>query len=261
MKNLEFTKIEAAGNDFILVDNCQEIIAPQYYAALARELCPRRKGIGADGLIFIQAHRRYDFEMLYFNADGSGPVMCGNGARAAVLFVYLKGICSHGTLQFLAPDGPHQALYQPDKIGLNIHFDSCIKEHQADGPPVYFLDTGAPHVVLFQPRPDQLDIQAKAPPLRKKFNANVNYLSRDEKGRWHIRTYERGVEDETLACGTGATAAAMVLHQKKGMPFPVILHAPGGRLQVDQCQKQYWLWGPARKVFEGRRLLTKFSKR
>jgi len=259
LKFLDFTKIEAAGNDFIMVDNRQQAIAPQSYARLAQMLSPRRKGIGADGMIFIQDHPEYDFEMLYFNADGSGPIMCGNGARAAVLFVHLKESCRRDRMQFRAPDGAHKSLYQPDRIGITLNFDTRIREYASGGQSLYFLDTGAPHAVLFQSRLAQLDIAKNAPAIRKQYNANVNFIEPDNADHWHIRTYERGVEGETLACGTGATAAAVVLHEVKGTVFPITLEARGGRLQVDKVARQYWLWGPAKKVFDGRRQLTNLA--
>lgn len=244
---LPFWKVAAAGNDFVLIDGAllEKTLAPDH---LARALCDRHLGIGADGLVLVRRIQRYDFAMAYYNADGSGPVMCGNGARAAVLFASQALRIQQERWRFLASDGVHYARLAAAEIQVSISVPRKIEAVQVEDTTGYLVDTGVHHLVL---EADWVTFASRAPLLRRRFDANVNYIRKIEESEWQIRTWERGVEGETLACGTGATAAAYVLYRKKGVKLPLRLHAPGGVLTVSWESRRLWLAGPTRKIFHG----------
>jgi len=247
---IPFWKITAAGNDFILI-NDRSAEFQSNASDLARKFCDRRFGIGGDGTIFIRNHPEYDFDMAYFNPDGSGPAMCGNGSRAAVLFVHNNAICIKETYRFIAADGKHSGIYKNENIAVTVRKPAEIKTETADGKDVYLVDTGVPHLVVFTKDLAHIDIRNIAAKLRKTFGANINFIERHGNGSWAIRTYERGVEDETLACGTGATAAAYVISKLTNQTFPIRLIALGGELQIDEKNDTFWLSGPTKTVFTG----------
>jgi len=214
---------------------------------LARQLCRRRRDIGADGLIIIAGAAGYDFNMLYYNADGSGPAMCGNGARAAMLFAGETGLITGDESLFLAADGPHQGKLFDHNIAVTIRaarLQSLLTEKK-----MYLLDTGVQHLVWLLDNIAQPDFLSRATDLRRQYTSNVNGICKID-GEWHIRTFEKGVEAETLACGTGAAAAAWVLNRFFNEPFPITIKARGGTLVVS-VSDQTWLAGPARIVFNG----------
>jgi diaminopimelate epimerase len=247
---LQFWKVEGAGNDFILIDDRQDVYRDRE-PAVAQRLCYRRFGIGADGVIFIRSAADYDFEMFYFNADGSGPAMCGNGARAALLFVNASGICRQVRYHFKSSDGGHLAEFRDGQIRLTIQRPLQIQALAQEIPAAFLVDTGVPHLVIFTSKLASLDLNQLAPALRWKYNANVNYIEKQPKGYWAIRTFERGVEAETLACGTGSTASAIVIQEQRQEHLPLQLHARGGALTISEQEEKLWLSGPTRKVFEG----------
>ncbi len=247
---LKFWKVEAAGNDFVMIDNRNAIFNTKD-SQLIKKICHRRFGIGADGLIEVRVHKDYAFEMRYFNSDGTGPVMCGNGARAAVLFARNRGYFQKNQIRFLAPDGEHWADLEGLDISLTIKKPQKFKvltEHES----AFFIDTGTNHVVIPVKNIATLPIAEVAPYYRKKYDTNVNYIEKNSENAWQIRTWERGVEDETYACGTGATAAAFYLHEKKNIDYPITLTAKGGELTIFTKDEKLWLQGPAKVVFEGR---------
>ncbi len=248
-KVLKFWKVQAAGNDFIMVDNREGLYTNP--DELAKLLCKRRLSIGSDGLILIDNCKDYDFQMKYYNADGSGPVMCGNGGRAAIHFVYQSGICQKKEMRFYAPDGPHSGIFHDSGISLTISNLTGIKKIQTENVQGYYINTGAPHLVITTDDIKNIDIENVAPSLRKDYDANVNYIEHIKTNRWKIRTYERGVEGETYACGTGATASACVITDHLAGEFPIILDAIGGTLTINKIEKELWLHGPSTKVFEG----------
>ena len=248
--DVKFWKVEAAGNDFILMDN-RKLLFKDDLSGWAVRLTNRRLGIGADGLILIENHPEADFFMNYRNADGSGPVMCGNGGRASLFFVFQTGICRKQECRFIASDGGHLGRIDAGQIALTINQPGKIESMQLGKETVYLVDTGVPHMIRFQDNIDEMDIYKESPGLRQKYNANINYLERLSDSRWKIRTYERGVEDETLACGTGATASAVTINAVIGDSFPIRLDARGGELHIDKIGDILWLSGPVRKVFEG----------
>lgn len=250
MMKIKFWKMEAAGNDFIMIDYRKPLFRKSL-SKVAIRLANRRLGIGADGVIFIKEKEKVDFFMAYYNADGTGPVMCGNGARAALYFVFEYGICRKGSYRFLAADGEHLGIIDDGKVSLTIKKTGKLENIILDSEAAYFINTGVPHLVRIGNNVESLDIYAESPDLRKTYDANINYIEKIDESRWKIRTYERGVEDETLACGTGATASAMTINQIFHDPFPITLQARGGDLTIDSRDDKVWLSGPVRKVYEG----------
>lgn len=249
MIRVNFWKVQACGNDFIMVNNRGGLIEPDMYSMLAEKLCDRRFGIGADGIIFIADEPDFDFRMDYFNSDGSGPVMCGNGGRASVFFVVESGIVSKRELLFISSDGVHRGTYKGGMIYVTVKGGE-VKQISFHGKDMYFVDTGVPHVVVIEKDIARIDMDSFAKPIRKRFDANVNLIEKADD-EWKIRTFERGVEGETLSCGTGSVASAIVINSVLGDGFPVRLKAKGGRLEVKFNGKHYWLGGDVKKVFTG----------
>ena len=251
MNRIKFHKYQATGNDFIII-NSEDIPKNNQYSDLAKEICPRRVGVGADGLIIIIKNPvpKIDFEMQYFNVDGSGPIMCGNGARASVHCFHQK-VTERNIYNFLAADGKHQGKVNTERVEITMSKPKSIEEIDLPKTKGYLLDTGAPHLVLFQRISENENITEKARPLRTKYDANVNFISREENEIWKIRTYERGVEGETLACGTGVTASSLVIDRTRTSSFPYNFEAKGGRLSVNYDANQIWLAGPALHVYSG----------
>ncbi|MGM0551436.1 MAG: diaminopimelate epimerase [Bacteroidota bacterium] len=253
---LTFYKYQGAGNDFLIIDNRKRlynVVQPQIEA-----LCNRRFGIGADGLMLLEDHPEADFAMRYFNSDGNEATMCGNGGRCIVAFANKLGIIGNSTT-FMAVDGLHKAtLGQGNSVSLEmqpVETITTIKEG-------YFLNTGSPHVVQFIHEPmSHEEVVSRGRTLRydKRFapeGTNVNFVlaSDDELRVW---TYERGVENETLACGTGVTAAAISAHKYLNTDKNSFnIRAKGGNLHVSFAVtptsiQHIWLTGPATYVFKG----------
>lgn len=273
MTPLSFSKYQGAGNDFVLVDQRQTRRLARSDRALVAWLCDRRFGIGADGLILLETHPDYDFEMVYFNADGGEGSLCGNGGRCVAAFARHLGVISGDSCRFLASDGPHEARFTrslgPGGEWVELHMADVAQIERRDDS-TFVLDTGSPHYVRFlEPGAlATLDVVQEGRAVRnsERFRAagiNVNFSCADPAGGLAIRTYERGVEDETLACGTGVTAAALAWYSAGGndgvaastVELPV--HARGGQLAVrfraeGGAFRDIWLCGPAQRVFEGR---------
>lgn len=252
---MDFYKYQGAGNDFIFIDNREEWF-PKENKELVMQLCDRHFGIGADGLILIEHVADYDFEMVYFNADSS-QTMCGNGARCAVAFAKELKIINNST-QFLAYDGPHHATVNEDQtISLGM-----IDVDQVDvNEDHIFTNTGTLHHIEMVENVSDYPVVENGRKIRYdrygKEGSNVNFVEQLNENTFQIRTYERGVEDETLACGTGVTAAAIAMHKiGKTTQNSVNLNAEGGKLQVsfdviDGTYKNVILTGPAELVFQG----------
>lgn len=254
---LQFYKYQGTGNDFILADNRQNdyILTQQQI----HRLCDRRFGIGADGLMLLQNKDGFDFEMKYYNADGKEGSMCGNGGRCMVKFAYHLGI--HRELyRFLASDGVHEAEIDMDGIvSLKMKDVSVIKKFHGD----YLLNTGSPHYIKLVTDVMQFDVYKKGYEIRhsKEFEEegiNVNFVEQSEEpDKIIVRTFERGVEDETYSCGTGVTAAALVCYHNENGFNDVEVQTLGGKLtvefdRVDEDRfENIWLCGPAEKVFQG----------
>jgi diaminopimelate epimerase len=253
---IRFLKYEGAGNDFILVDNREEWFDADN-VSFVKFLCNRRFGIGADGLILIQERYGYDFEMRYFNSDGREASMCGNGGRCITAFARKLGIIDTNA-DFLAVDGPHEAVVETNGL-VNLKMADVPSYEMINGD--FYLNTGSPHYVVFLDTLEGLDVDGEGRKIRysdrfKEVGTNVNF-ARLMDGKLTVYTYERGVENETLACGTGITATALCAAVKSNLTkgeFPV--KAKGGHLSVSfertaEGFKNIWLKGPATFVFEG----------
>jgi diaminopimelate epimerase len=253
---IEFYKYQGTGNDFIIMDN-----RDKRYDSLTRQqvafLCDRRCGIGADGLMLLNTHPDYDFEMKYYNSDGRESTMCGNGGRCLTQFAYDIGI-DKTSFSFLAVDGPHEANINEKVVALKMNDVNQVRHDHGD----YILNTGSPHYIQFTNDVMHLDVYKKGKEIRhnkefEKEGINVNFVEQTElTDRIIVRTYERGVEDETFSCGTGVTAAALVsAHNDSGFNR-VEVKTKGGLLSVEYEKKgdtfkNIWLSGPAVKVFSG----------
>lgn len=250
-----FFKYQGTGNDFILINNLEPWFEKN--EAYIAQLCHRRFGIGADGLICLEKDPVEDFKMVYFNSDGRESTFCGNGGRCVVAFAHHLGLIAR-TTQFRAKDGVHKAEILPEQnVKLKMaDVDSWIF-HSDDRFEVF---TGSPHLVVPVAELENLDVKLLGSSIRHsvpyaKEGINVNFVQ-IEGDRLKVRTYERGVEDETLSCGTGVTAAALWawFQQKRS---PVSIETPGGRLSVEFDKKpeggfsQVFLVGPAAFVFSG----------
>ncbi len=253
---MDFSKYQGTGNDFILIDDRAELF-PADNQALVAQLCHRRFGIGADGLILLRKDPDYDFRMIYFNADGAEGSMCGNGGRCIVRFAHDLGLFGRET-RFRAVDGEHVAVVCEEDIFLKMGEVSSPAEHA----PYHFLNTGSPHVVTFTDDLTALDIVSDGRAIRyadafQPGGTNVNFTQVLDDNTLFVRTYERGVEDETYSCGTGVTAAALIAHRQFQMPDPVFIQTLGGNLRVsfearpDGSFTNVYLIGPAKRVFAG----------
>lgn len=257
---VKFEKYEGAGNDFIIIDNREARFAPS--PELINMLCDRRFGIGADGFMLLEKDPAAEFRMRYFNADGPEATMCGNGGRCIALFAHNLGIGGK-TLHFVASDGEHTAeivAAEAHKGTISLRMGDVGNVATAlDGS---FVDTGSPHYVEFTDDVDSVDVQGKGRALRyddafAPAGTNVNFVQAIKDNYLKIRTYERGVEDETYACGTGVTAAAIVANAKlSGDVSEFSVEARGGMLGVKFTReggsyKNIFLTGPARRVFSG----------
>ncbi len=254
---LTFYKYHGAGNDFIIIDN-RDMHFPADNISYIERLCDRRFGIGADGLMLLESADDYDFRMRYFNSDGREASMCGNGGRCIVAFANMLGLVG-GHSSFIAVDGPHEAFLEPDgDVSLKM---SDVNHLEITGDE-YFLDTGSPHFVRFVDSLEGLDVFAEGRAVRysdrfKEKGTNVNFVCQ-EKMHLTVYTYERGVEAETLACGTGITASALSAALRSGVDNGLFtVKAKGGNLSVSFKKTEsgfsdIWLKGPAVFVFEGR---------
>lgn len=255
---MEFYKYQGAGNDFVMVDQRNTVHLTRDDQGKIEKLCDRRFGIGADGLILLQNKPGYDFEMIYFNADGRESSMCGNGGRCIVSFAKQLGIIKEKAF-FWAIDGAHEAFINPagDFVELKMKDVDIVQEVGKD----YVLNTGSPHYVQFVPTLADIDVDKTGKTIRNSepFLAegiNVNFVEIAETGLL-IGTYERGVEGETLACGTGVTAAALAYQEATQKSLPKIeVQAKGGVLQVKSKKnavgyEQIWLCGPSIRVYSG----------
>ena len=266
MKNISFVKMSGAGNDFIIIDKAQNPEIALTNNVISR-LCNRRNGIGADGIIIISGHDEFDFSMDYFNADGSTGTLCGNGARCAIKFAHDAGKTKSNIVSFISNEIEYTGeLLNNGLIKFNLKPPVNIEENisleiAGSGISASFLHTGSPHVVIVVDDIDDVPVIKIGREIRysERFSpegTNVNFIETTGK-KIFIRTYERGVEDETYACGTGAVAAAIIGNIKFGVKPPVSLHTKGGdELVVDfiadgSDYKNVSLTGPVKEVFNG----------
>ncbi|MGS2761135.1 diaminopimelate epimerase [Sinomicrobium sp. M5D2P9] len=253
--HLIFYKYQGTGNDFVMIDNRQQQF-PKNDTKLVASLCDRKFGIGADGLILLENDEAADFRMVYYNADGGESTMCGNGGRCIVAFANFLEIVGEGA-RFIAVDGMHHATIKNGKVRLQMTDVDTIKVFDN----YVFLNTGSPHHVQEVKDLDNFDVKTNGEKLRYgkygKGGSNINFVSPAGDNVFKVRTYERGVEDETLSCGTGVTAVAIAMHRTgKASENTVKLDTPGGILTVsfeerDGKYENVYLEGPATRVFRG----------
>ncbi|MEZ5018231.1 MAG: diaminopimelate epimerase [Flavipsychrobacter sp.] len=253
--NIHFYKYQGTGNDFVLIDNRAGDIA------LSKEqvafLCDRRFGIGADGLMLLENADGYDFKMVYYNADGNESTMCGNGGRCIAAFAKRLGVITH-TATFIAIDGPHTAnIDEKGTVSLSMQDVASVERHDDHT----VIDTGSPHYVTTVNSVEAIDVKATGSAIRnnerfKTEGINVNFSEKVADGI-KVRTYERGVEDETYSCGTGVTAAAIAHTEQQLGQFSINIATPGGALMVSlekdspDSAINITLNGPATFVYEG----------
>jgi len=253
---LRFYKYQGTGNDFIMIDNRQGLFRAE--EEVVASLCRRRTGIGAAGLILLEEHAVLDFSMRYFNADGRESTMCGNGGRCVIAFAHALGVCGEQT-RFAAADGEHTGETGEGLVRLRMNDVTEIREVSSG----YFLDTGSPHYVTFREDVEHMDVPGEGREMRysdlfKPGGANINFVQVIGQQTVFNRTYERGVEDETLSCGTGSIAAALTLaHTRQNVSSPVTVITRGGTLKVyfrpgrKKLFEEILLEGPAEHVFTG----------
>lgn len=251
---MEFYKYQGTGNDFVIIDNRDLQFTKD--REIIEELCDRRFGIGADGLILLENHATADFKMVYYNSDGNESTMCGNGGRCIVAFAHFLDIFENQT-SFMAIDGLHEAEINTGVIKLKmIDVDSI---QNIDGN--FQLNTGSPHFVTFVNELEKYKVFDHGNKIRnsatyRQDGINVNFVQEIAADEIFVRTYERGVEDETYSCGTGATASALVFLKDKNQTS-VKVKVLGGNLKVYAEQhgahfNNIWLEGPAKQVFKGK---------
>lgn len=253
---ISFSKYQGTGNDFIIIDNRQNTV--QLSTEKINDLCDRRFGIGADGLMLLQTANGYDFEMKYYNADGKEGTMCGNGGRCLVKFAHDNGITKTKYV-FTAIDGEHEAEFG-DRNWVHLKMKDVHEVHSKFGN--FILDTGSPHYIDTVDDIMSVDVAKAGREIRyskefKEKGINVNFVQQIDEDTIMVRTYERGVEDETYSCGTGVTASALIsAHNEKGFNR-IEVKTKGGFLAVefnkinDEQFNNIWLCGPATFVFKG----------
>lgn len=256
--NLTFYKYQGTGNDFVIIDNRQSILSKNNTKLFSR-LCDRKFGIGADGLMLLEqpTNAEDDFTMVYFNADGNESTMCGNGGRCLVAFAAHMGVIKDSAT-FTAIDGKHEAKIIDGQVHLQMQNVDAIQKHEHH----LFLDTGSPHHVALVNNLETFDVFTEGKTIRNgapyfEEGTNVNFVEKQQNGTFSVRTYERGVEDETLSCGTGVTAVAIAMHETAVTEDKEIaIKTLGGNLKVTfeksgKSYKNVFLIGPATFVFKG----------
>jgi diaminopimelate epimerase len=265
-QKISFVKLSGAGNDFVIIDNRRDVI-PKSQADFVRKVCARRVSVGADGLLLVENSDIADFKMRYFNSDGSEAETCGNGARCIARFAYMEKIVPSSEMKFETKAGIYSAqvmddavkLRMGDAVGMRLDFPIKLENglHQ-----VSFANTGVPHVVYFVDDLENVDVVKLGRETRyhgdfQPEGTNANFIRVKDEHSLDIRTYERGVEDETLACGTGCIASAIVAAAKGKASSPVVAHTRGDYLLKiyftlePQGAKEVFLEGDARVIYKG----------
>ena len=254
--NLIFYKYQGTGNDFVIIDNRNRKFDKENNTLIAK-LCNRKFGVGADGLLLLENSENHDFKMIYYNADGSESTMCGNGGRCIVAFANKLKIIKNKCV-FEAIDGLHHASIENNLVKLQMIDVKTIAVFENH----VFLDTGSPHHVTFSDTISEIDVYSEGKKIRNnkpyfKEGTNVNFVEQLNNNTFKVRTYERGVEDETLSCGTGVTAVAIAVHKtNKSKDNAITLETLGGKLEVsfeieNNSYKNVFLKGTATLVFKG----------
>lgn len=264
---IKFTKMSGTGNDFILIDHRQPLLAADEMSDFARAICRRKFSVGADGLILLEDDPAADFRWQFFNGDGSVAEMCGNGARCAARFAHDKGIAS-ADMSFITIAGEIRAQVKGDlvKLAMTPPEDLILDQQVELGGEirtVHSLNTGVPHAVVFQDENGNTPVKEWGHSIRfhdifQPAGTNVNFVEVLGNQNLHVRTYERGVEDETMACGTGAVAAAIIAGKMGQVQSPVQVITSGGeKLTIyfafldDESVVDVYLEGPAHFIYEG----------
>ena len=273
---IPFYKYQGTGNDFIMLDQRETVYLNKSDTETIRNICDRRFGIGGDGLMFLQNKEGYDFEMVYFNADGTEGSMCGNGGRCLTAFAHFLSVFKK-QCTFLAIDGAHEAVVKSkidnpqlgDAVWVELKMNDVAKNSIEQGNDYFLMNTGSPHYVVFVEDLTDINVYDNGRAIRyserfAKEGVNVNFVERTsfntlkgiEQQGIEVATYERGVEDETFSCGTGVTAAAIAYHIKNGSALEVPIKTKGGQLSVKFTEgvdifENVWLCGPATQVFSG----------
>jgi len=254
---IPFSKYHGTGNDFVIIDQTEDEYITSEQNELIASICHRRYGIGADGLMLIQRHPEADFEMIYFNSDGRTSSMCGNGGRCIASMAYRLGMLGESAT-FMAIDGIHEVqILDPQLVSLKMSDVGSITPTNDD----FTLDTGSPHFIRLVDDVNILDVYSEGKRVRNSeaYQAegiNVNFVEQ-RGGTIAVRTYERGVEDETFSCGTGVVASAIVHAATSKEPLEQVdIRTKGGKLSVhftksENGYEDIWLTGPAVHVFDG----------
>jgi len=259
MVAIPFEKFQGTGNDFILIEHLDKRFEKILNPVIIAKMCDRHFGIGADGLILLERSDKADFKMVYYNADGNQSTMCGNGGRCIVAFAAEKSLI-HSRTVFEAVDGLHEGIVHPNRL-ISLHMQDVFSLSALDAS-TYTTDTGSPHYVQFCSSLPH-SIRSEGAKIRysgvfKQHGINVNFV-REDGDSLFVATYERGVEDETLSCGTGVTAAALSYAFKMKLfgSHKQMITTKGGILEVEYVRKDehhftdIWLTGPAERVFTG----------
>jgi diaminopimelate epimerase len=266
MERIAFAKLSGAGNDFVVIDNRQKVV-PDDLENFIRKVCTRRISVGADGFLLVENSDVADFKMRYFNSDGSEAETCGNGARCISRFAYTEGVVTSDKMTFETKAGIYSAemvgnnvrIKMGDAVDLRLDFPIELSNGTYN---ISFINSGVPHAVFFMDDLEKTDIVKLGSETRyhKDFapkGTNANFIKVKDKNNIVIRTYERGVEDETLACGTGSIASAIIASALGKTESPVILHTQGGfPLKIyfelePKGAKNVFLEGDARIVYKG----------
>ena len=256
---INFSKYQGTGNDFVIIDNRQNniVLTTEQIAFI----CDRKKGIGADGLMLLDNKEGYDFEMIYYNANGLEGSMCGNGGRCLTQFAYDIGL-NKKLFNFIAIDGPHESTINEDGwVYLKMSDVNAVEKNIDSDTPFFVLNTGSPHYIEMVDSINSVDVFGLGQMIRfndrfKSEGINVNFVQQQDD-KIFVRTYERGVENETLSCGTGVTAAALISGIEKLGEQTIQIETLGGKLAVrfnnkgDQVFNNIWLMGPGTFVFSG----------
>lgn len=255
-----FYKLSATGNDFVVIDHREMFLRETELPEFVRTVCAYHTGVGADGLLLLESHDSADFRMRYFNGDGSHATMCGNGARAISWFAMKLELWDESAT-FLADDGIHRAETESDRIGVTLNIEPTHTSVELeDRGKAWSIHTGVPHLVLFSEDVDHEDVNT----LGKKYRwdsrfqpegTNVNFVQ-VKNGRIQVRTYERGVEHETLACGTGVMASSIISGRVSDLDFPMRVTVAGGDLEVTRLKDEWMLWGEVDVIFNGNLILN-----
>lgn len=267
MDDIPFYKMSGCGNDFIIIDNRRSVVPVGNLPGFAAKVCRRKMSVGADGLILIETSDAVDFKWRFYNADGSAAEMCGNGARCVARFALLNGIARE-QMQFETLAGIIKARVTGEQAEVQmtdpVDFIPAVEIDTGRGTVAFSsINTGVPHVVMEVDGLDNVDVVDLGRRIRQHSHfapagTNVNFMARDADGVWAVRTYERGVEDETLACGTGVCAAALVLAYQKSLASPIVLKTRSGSMLKVHFKrklkefKDIFLEGDARVIYQGR---------